>query len=96
VAFVLAILTVRLRRRVLGAADAPLGAVMYTRGAAGAAAGPVATGPGSSSGATTVAALASETPNRCARAVREQAGASPKIVINSFEPDIEQPYSGEI
>src|SRR5262252_10861718 len=32
----------------------------------------------SASGATTVAASVSETPKRCARAVRERAGASPR------------------
>src|SRR3989442_9830297 len=71
----LAALTFRLCRRVLGADDTPLGAVMGTRGDAGA----VARGTGSSSrGTTTVAVSASETPSRCARAVRERAGASPR------------------
>src|SRR2546426_12218730 len=64
--------------RVLGADDPPFRAVMGKRGDAGAAAGPVATGVGSSSGATMVAASASETPSRWARAVRERAGASPR------------------
>jgi hypothetical protein len=42
-------------------------------------AGAVARGSGSSSrGAMTVAAAVSETPRRCARAVRERAGASPR------------------
>src|SRR5215470_5688237 len=65
--FFLPAIAVRLCRRVLGADDAPFGAVMGKRGAAGA----------SSSEATTVAASAS-TPRRCARAVRERAGASPR------------------
>src|SRR5436190_1028218 len=76
----LAAITVCLCRRVLGADDAPFGAVMGTRGAAGATAGPATTGvAASSSGVTTVAASASETPSRCARAVRERAGASPRV-----------------
>src|SRR5262245_48728329 len=66
--FLLSAIRVRLCRRGLGADDAPSGAVMGKRGAAGAA----------SSEATTVAASASATPSRCARAVRERAGASPR------------------
>src|SRR5438132_6751530 len=77
--FFLAAITVRLCRRVLGADDAPFGAVMGKRGEAGAAAGMGATGAGSSSsGTTTVVASASETPRRWARADRERAGASPR------------------
>jgi hypothetical protein len=61
--------------RVLGADDAPFGPVMGKRGESGAT-----TGAGSSSRAsTTEAASASETPRRCARAVRERAGASPRV-----------------
>ena len=68
-----------LSRRVLGADDTPLGAVMGKRGAAGVAVGTATTGAdSSSSGVTTVAAVASEMPSRCARAVREWAGASPR------------------
>jgi hypothetical protein len=52
----LAALTVRLCSSVLGADDAPFGAVMGKRGESGAGS--------SSSGATTVAASASETPRR--------------------------------
>src|SRR5262247_928487 len=75
----LATITFLLFRRVLGADDASLGAVMGKRGEAGAAAGMGATGVGSSSsGTTTVAASASETPRRWARAARERAGASPR------------------
>src|SRR5712691_1810640 len=75
----LATLTLRLCSRVLGADDTPFGAIMGTRGDAGAAAGTAPMGDdASSSGATTVAASASETPSRCAKAVRERAGASPR------------------
>src|SRR5207244_9837364 len=70
----LAAITCRLCRRVLGADDAPLGAVMGKRGDAGAGGTSF-----SSSGVTTVAASASETPSRWARAVRERAGASPRV-----------------
>jgi len=75
----LATITLRLCSRVLGANDAPLGAVMGKRGAAGTAVGTATTGAGSSSGATTIAASSSETPSRWARAVRERAGASPRV-----------------
>src|SRR6266568_575803 len=75
----LAAITCRLFSRVLGTDDTPFRPVMGTRGEAGAAAGTGATGAGSSSSAsTTVAASASETPSRWARAVRERAGASPR------------------
>src|SRR6266436_5620418 len=78
-ALFLATITLRLFSRVLGADDAPFGAVMSKRGDAGAAVGTATTGAGASaSGATTVAASASETPSHCARAVRERAGASPR------------------
>jgi hypothetical protein len=74
--FFLAAITRGLFNRVLGADDPPLGAVMGKRGDAGA----VVRGTGSSSrGAITDAASASETPSRCARAVRERAGASPRV-----------------
>src|SRR5467141_2808658 len=80
VVFFLAAITVGLFSRVLGADDAPFGAVMGKRGDAGAAVGTVTTGAdSSSSGATTVAASAAETPRRCARAARERAGASPRV-----------------
>ena len=72
-------ITCLLFNRVLGADDSPFRAVMGKRGDADAAAGPVATGVGSSSRATMVAASASETPSRWARAVRERAGASPRV-----------------
>ena len=69
----LAAITCRLCSRVLGADDAPLGAVMGKRGDAGMSTG------ASSGRMTTVAASASETPSRWAKAVRERAGASPKV-----------------
>jgi hypothetical protein len=76
----LAALTRGLFSRVLGADNASCGAIMGTRGEAGPVAGAVARGGGaSSSGATIMAASASETPSRCARAVRERAGASPRV-----------------
>src|SRR5262244_757844 len=68
-------ITRRLFRSVLGADDAPFGPVMGKRGASGAT-----TGVGSSaSGVTSVAASASATPSRWARAVSERAGASPRL-----------------
>src|ERR671930_1312926 len=76
VVFFLAALTRGLCNRVLGADNPPLGAVMGKRGDVGA----VVRGIGSSSrGAITDAASASETPRRWARAVRERAGASPRL-----------------
>jgi hypothetical protein len=79
VVFVLAAITVRLFSRVLGADDASFGAVMGKRGDAGAG----ARGTGSSRGETMVAASASDTPSRCARAVRERAGAAPRVLRNA-------------
>jgi hypothetical protein len=76
----LAAITVRLCRRGLGADDAPFRPVMGKRGEADAAAGPATPGAGpSTSGPTTMAAAASETPSRWAKAVRERAGASPRV-----------------
>src|SRR5206468_4815699 len=72
----LAAITCRLCRRVVGADDPPLGAVMGKRGDGGAVPRETSS---SSRGATTVAAAASATPSRCARAVRERAGASPRV-----------------
>jgi hypothetical protein len=75
----LAARTRRRFRRVLGADDASFGAGMGKR-EADAVVGMVATGADSSSSTvTTVLASASETPKRCARAVRERAGASPRV-----------------
>jgi hypothetical protein len=80
VVFFLAALTVGLFNRVLGADDAPFRPVMGKRGEAGAAAGTATTDAGSSSREpTTEAASASETPSRWAKAVRERAGASPRV-----------------
>ena len=75
VVFFLAALTLLLFSRVLGADDASFRPVMGKRGA-----GAVAMDAGSSAcGVTTVAASASVTPRRCARAVRERAGAAPRV-----------------
>ena len=74
----LAAITLGLCRRVLGADDASFGAVMGKRGDGGPATG--AEGGGASASGTLIAAAsASETPSRCARAVRERAGASPRV-----------------
>src|SRR5262249_5621526 len=65
--------------RVLGRANPPSGPVMGKRGETASAAGSVPPcASSSSSGAATVAASASETPSRWARADRERAGASPR------------------
>jgi hypothetical protein len=72
-------ITIGLFNRVLGADDASFCPVMGKRGEAGVAAGTATMGADSpSSGTPTVAASVSETPSRCARAVRERAGASPR------------------
>jgi hypothetical protein len=72
----LAAITRFLFSSVLGADEAPFRPVMSKRGDIGGA----ATGAGSSaSGVTTAAAAASVTPSRCARALRERAGASPRV-----------------
>src|SRR5262245_65641487 len=79
VVFFLAAITLGLFSSVLGADDAPFRPVMGKRGDASATSGTAPTAAGSSSsGTTTMAASASETPSRCARAVRERAGASPR------------------
>src|SRR5499427_6420776 len=76
----LAAITFFLFSRVLGADDAPFRPVMGKRGASGVATGTVAPGAGSSArGATTVAASTTATPTRCARAVRERVGESPRV-----------------
>src|SRR5690349_5103031 len=78
--FFLAAVTLGLFSRVLGADDPTFRPVMRKRGktcpAPGAQAEPDA-GAGASSGAPPSAP--SETPSRCARAVRERAGASPRV-----------------
>ena len=78
--FFLAAITRGLFSRVLGADDASFRPVMGKRGESGVATGATTTGAGSSSTEpTTEAASASETPSRWARAVRERAGASPRV-----------------
>ena len=76
----LAAITLGLFSRVLGADNTPCGPVMGKKGDTGPPVGAAVSGTGASSrGATTVAASASETPRRCARAVRERVGASPRV-----------------
>ena len=79
VVFLLPAITLFLFNRVLGADDAPFRPVMSKRGESGVAAGATTGAGASSSGVTTVAASASETPSRWARAMRERAGASPRV-----------------
>src|SRR5262245_61508074 len=71
----LAAITCGLFRSVLGADHAPCGPVMGKRGASGATMGVGS----SSSGVPSVAASASVTPRRWARAISERAGASPRL-----------------
>src|SRR5262249_5121896 len=79
VVFFLTAITRFLFSRVLGADDSPLGPVMGKRGEADVAVGAVAMGTEcSGNGVTIVAASDSATPGRCARAVRERMGASPR------------------
>ena len=94
VALFLAAITARLFKRVLGADNTPFRPIMGKRGDASTTAdstvaesdstatgpGSATTGPGSAAReATMVAAAAAETPHRCASAVRERAGASPRV-----------------
>src|SRR5215470_359342 len=80
VVFFLPALTLLLFTRGLGADDAPFGPVMGKRGASEMITGVVTTGAGSScKESMTGAASISETPRRWARAVRERAGASPRV-----------------
>src|SRR5712691_11105197 len=73
-------ITLLLFNRVLGADDPPFCPVRGKRGEVASAAGSAPPCAGSSSsGVTTVAASASETPSRWARAMRERAGASPRV-----------------
>jgi hypothetical protein len=78
----LATITARLLRGILGARDAPFGAIVPTRGEAGAGAGAAVGGSagseGLSVGTTSAAALASATPRRCANACTDRLGASPR------------------
>jgi hypothetical protein len=77
----LAAITARLLSRILGALDAPFGAIMPKRGEAGAGAGAAAGGSAGGSGAgvgrTIALASASATPRRCANSVTDRVGASP-------------------
>src|SRR2546421_1755100 len=80
VVFFLAAITRGLFNRVLGADDTPFRPVMGKRGDAGVPAGTAASGVATSSSvATRVAAATSATPSRWAKAVRERAGASPRL-----------------
>src|SRR5262249_23746966 len=75
----LAAITCGMCMRVLGADDASFRPVMGIREEANAVAGTMPTGADASiSGVTMDAASVSETPRRCARAVRERVGASPR------------------
>src|SRR5262245_18371751 len=79
VVFLLPAITFLLFHRVVGADDESFRPVMGKRGEPGAATRMGEPGADSSfSGTTTVAASASETPRRWARAARERAGASPR------------------
>jgi len=81
VALFLAALTARLLSRILGALDAPFGAIVATRGeggaGAGATAGRVAGGGDPSVGSIMAAAFASAPPRRFANSVKDRVGASP-------------------
>src|SRR5262249_27285107 len=78
-AFFLAALTARLFSRILGAPNAPFGALMAKRGEVGAGAGASAGGGDSSVGPTRAAASASATPTRLASSLTERAGISPSV-----------------
>ena len=80
VVFFLPTIIVGLFSRVLGADDASFGPVMGKRGASDVASGAATLGADSTSNAPTKeAAAASAPPKRWARAVRERAGASPRV-----------------
>ena len=76
-------ITARLFKRVLGAREAPFGAIVATRGAVGprtgAAAGHAAGVFSSAVGTTRAPASASVTPTRCASACTARLGASPSV-----------------
>jgi hypothetical protein len=82
VALLLATITARLLSGILGARDAPFGAIVPTRGEAGAGAGAAAGGSGGgegpSVGTTRAAALASATPRRGANPCTDRLGAAPR------------------
>jgi hypothetical protein len=77
----LATITARLLSGILGAREAPFGAIVPKRGEAGAGAGAAVGrsvgGEGPSVGTTRAAALASATPRRCANSCTDRLGASP-------------------
>jgi hypothetical protein len=79
VAFLLAAITARLLSRILGAPDAPFGAIMPKRGEVGAGAGRAAGAGGCSRGTTIAVASASATPRRFAGSLKDRAGASPSV-----------------
>jgi hypothetical protein len=80
-ACVLAAITARLRRRILGTCHAPFGAIVANRGAigseGGAAAGRADVVGGPAVGLTIAVAAASATPRRMASASKDRVGASP-------------------
>lgn len=65
--------------RILGAPDAPFGAIMATRGEAGAAAEESTVVGGPAVGTTRAAASASATPRRWANSGKDRVGASPRV-----------------
>ena len=73
VARFLATITARLLSRMLGARDAPFGAILSNRGEAGASVG------GCSGGMASAVASATATPRRFASSVTERAGVSPSV-----------------
>jgi hypothetical protein len=75
VAGLLAAITARLLRRILGTLEAPCSAIVAQRGEAGGATG----GDGSWGGTTNAVASASATPRRVASSVTERVGASPNV-----------------
>jgi hypothetical protein len=81
VALVLAAIIARLRSRILRTPDTPVGAIMPTRGEAGACAGAAGGGldalGGSGTDPTSALASASVTPRRFASSVKDRVGASP-------------------
>jgi hypothetical protein len=69
----LAAITARLLSRILGALDAPFGAIVSTREEAGAGVG------GCSGGMASAGASATATPRRGASSVKDRAGVSPSV-----------------
>jgi hypothetical protein len=80
-ALFLAAITARLLSRILGALEAPFGAVVAERGEAGVDTAAVGGSDGGdpSVGSTMAAASASATPRRWANAVKDRVGASPSV-----------------